>query len=197
MALAAPRGVRTVPLPFISRSSYDGSLYNLSGVCRLLPIEFMQRTLQLAEKGSGYTSPNPNVGAVLVKDGRVIGEGYHSRHGEGHAEVVAIQNSPEAVRGADLYCNLEPCCHDIPSKRTPPCTQRIIQEGIGRIYISTIDPNPHVNGNGVARLQEAGIPVTAGLLAGEARRLNEVYFRFIQSRLPFVHLKMRRPLDQR
>lgn len=158
---------------------------------------FMKRALQLAEKGRGYTSPNPMVGAVLVRDGRVIGEGYHQKYGQKHAEVLAIESATESVEGATLYCNLEPCCHNIPEKNTPPCTQRIISEKIGKVVIATIDPNPHVNGNGVAELRQAGIEVQSGVLSEPAKYLNEIYFKFIQTRRPFVHLKIAQSLDGR
>ncbi len=162
-----------------------------------LPEHYLARALQLAERGRGCTSPNPMVGAVLVKDGRLIGEGYHARCGERHAEVAAIENATESAKGAVLYCTLEPCCHTGPSKRTPPCTERIIQEGIRKVVLCTLDPNPLVSGRGVERLQQAGIPVITGYLADEAAILNEVYFTFIRSRHPFVHLKIAQSLDGR
>jgi diaminohydroxyphosphoribosylaminopyrimidine deaminase/5-amino-6-(5-phosphoribosylamino)uracil reductase len=157
----------------------------------------MKRVFDLAKNGLGYTSPNPLVGAVIVKDGRVIGEGFHPRYGEKHAEIIAIEHAVEPVSGATLYCNLEPCCHNTPAKKTPPCTRRLIDEHIGRVYISTLDPNPHVCGKGIAALQEAGIGVKSGLLAEEAIKLNETYFKYIQTGLPFVHLKMALSLDGR
>ena len=158
---------------------------------------FMQRALELARMGQGYTSPNPMVGAVLVKDGRIIGEGYHERYGHKHAEVRAIENASEPVAGATLYCNLEPCCHTIPGKKTPPCTHRIIQERIHKVVISTIDPNPYVSGNGIRALKAAGIAVETDLLAQEATLLNEAYFKFIQTGMPFIHLKIAQSLDGR
>jgi len=160
-------------------------------------IDYIKRALQLADKGRGYTSPNPMVGAVLVKDGRIIGEGYHAKYGQKHAEVTAIENATEPIEGATLYCNLEPCCHDIPGKNTPPCTQRIIKEKIKRVVISTVDPNPYVNGKGIQELQEAGIRVEKGIAAPEAIKFNEIYFKFIQTRHPFVRLKIAQSLDGR
>ena len=158
---------------------------------------FMNHALHLAIKGEGYTSPNPMVGAVIVKDGRIIGEGYHPRPGQLHAEIMAIEKAEASVAGATLFCTLEPCCHDTPEKRTPPCTRRIIEAGIARVVISTLDPNPHVSGNGVNMLRDAGIQVNVGNLAPEAIELNEAYFKFIQTGLPFVHLKMAVSLDGR
>ncbi len=158
---------------------------------------FMKRALELARKGSGRTSPNPLVGAVLVKDGEIIGEGYHQYFGGKHAEVNAIENAGESVEGATLYCNLEPCCHTIPRKKTPPCTLRIIREKIARVVIANRDPNPYVNGNGVQMLQNHGIEVTEGVLVKEAALLNEKYFKFIRTGQPFVHLKIAQSLDGR
>lgn len=159
--------------------------------------KYMQDALQLAAIPGGLTAPNPMVGAVLVKDGRVIGKGYHPKCGEKHAEVIAIETAGEPIAGATLYCNLEPCCHNTPTKKTPPCTERIIREKIKRVVISTIDPNPLVNGKGVEILQKAGTEVITEILAKEAAFLNEVYFKFIQTQLPFIHLKIAQTLDGR
>ncbi len=158
---------------------------------------YMKRALQLAQEGAGYTSPNPMVGAVIVKEGRIIGEGYHPRFGDKHAEVMAIENATESVEGATLYCNLEPCCNTIVGKKTPACSLRLIQENIRRVVIATLDPNPFMQGHGVQRLRQAGIEVTIGVLAEEATRLNESYFKFIQTGEPFVHLKIAQTLDGR
>ncbi|MDE2485666.1 MAG: bifunctional diaminohydroxyphosphoribosylaminopyrimidine deaminase/5-amino-6-(5-phosphoribosylamino)uracil reductase RibD, partial [candidate division NC10 bacterium] len=119
-------------------------------------VRFMQRALALAAKGRGRTSPNPMVGAVVVQHDRIIGEGYHARAGEPHAEVMALQSAVGVTNGADLYATLEPCCHH---GRTPPCTDRIIQAGIRRVVIPTLDPNPLVSGRGVQMLRDAGIVV--------------------------------------
>ena len=159
--------------------------------------QYMNRTLELASNGIGYTSPNPMVGAVIVKGGRIIGEGFHKKCGKNHAEIDAIENATEPVAGAALYCNLEPCSHDYPSKRTPPCTRQLISEKIKKVYISTIDPNPHVNGNGIAALRDAGIEVTVGRLAEKAIKFNEAYFKYVQTGLPFVNLKIAMSLDGR
>ncbi len=153
---------------------------------------FMRRALALAEKGRGRTSPNPMVGAVTVRDGHIIGEGHHAQAGGPHAEVVALEQIAGTARGADLYVTLEPCCH---YGRTPPCTDRIVQAGIRRVVIPTLDPNPLVSGRGMQHLREAGIIVESGLLAEEATRLNEVFERFIRSHIPFVTLKAAVSLD--
>lgn len=159
--------------------------------------DFMQRALELAIMGRGYTSPNPMVGAVLVKQGRIIGQGFHERYGDKHAEIRAIENAVEPVEGATLYCNLEPCCHTIPGKKTPPCTHRLIQERIRKVVVSTIDPNPHVSGSGLRALKAAGIEIQSGIFAREATLLNEAYFKFIQTGEPFIHLKIAQSLDGR
>ncbi len=158
-------------------------------------LRFMSRALQLAWRGLGYTAPNPAVGALLVKDGRVIGEGYHHRAGEAHAEVAAIESATESVRGATLYCTLEPCCHEGPAKRTPPCTRRIIAEGIARVVVASLDPNPEVDGRGLQALRNAGVAVSLGPLTGEASRLNEAFAAAVRLKRPFVHLKAAQTLD--
>ncbi len=159
--------------------------------------KYMEQALHIARKAHGYTSPNPLVGALLVKKGRIIGEGYHQKYGEKHAEVQAIESAIEPVEGATLYCNLEPCCHSFPLKRNPPCTHRIIKEKIRRMVISTQDPNPHVCGNGISTLQQSGVEVKTGILANSALWLNEVYFKFIQQMQPFIHLKIAQSVDGR
>ena len=165
-----------------------------------MDIGYMKRALELAGKGVGKTSPNPLVGAVIVKDGRIIGEGWHERYGRAHAEVNAVRNaeenmaagSAEGIEGADVYVNLEPCCH---YGKTPPCTELLIEKRIKRVVIGTLDPNPLVAGKGAQRLRDAGIEVTAGVLEQESRKLNEVFFHFIQKRRPFVVLKAAMSLD--
>ncbi|MDH7576497.1 MAG: bifunctional diaminohydroxyphosphoribosylaminopyrimidine deaminase/5-amino-6-(5-phosphoribosylamino)uracil reductase RibD [Bacillota bacterium] len=152
----------------------------------------MERALELAALARGKTSPNPLVGAVVVKDGVVVGEGYHRKAGTPHAEVLALQQAGEKARNATLYVSLEPCCH---YGRTPPCTDVIIRSGIKQIYVATLDPNPLVAGKGIRTLQEAGIDVRVGLLEAEARRLNEAFFKYILSRQPFVTLKVAMSLD--
>ena len=153
---------------------------------------FMRHALVLAAKGRGRTSPNPMVGAVVVRGGSIVSEGYHARAGEPHAEVVALQNAAGAASGADLFVTLEPCCHH---GLTPPCTDRIIQAGIRRVVIPTLDPNPLVSGGGVQTLRAAGIIVERGLLSEEAASLNEAFTKFITCRTPFVVLKAAVSLD--
>ena len=153
---------------------------------------FMRRALELAEKGVGYTRPNPLVGAVVVKGGEVIAAGYHARYGGPHAEVMALERAGEAARGADLYVNLEPCVHH---GKTPPCVDRIIAAGIRRVFIATRDPNPLVDGKGVKKLRTAGIEVVEGVLREEAERLNEIFFFWIKTKRPFVALKLAMSLD--
>jgi diaminohydroxyphosphoribosylaminopyrimidine deaminase/5-amino-6-(5-phosphoribosylamino)uracil reductase len=148
---------------------------------------FMRRALKLAERG--YTSPNPMVGAVLVKDGKILGEGYHKRAGMPHAEIEAINDAKRKgneVRRSTLHVTLEPCCH---YGRTPPCTDTIIREGIERVVVGIRDPNPKVNGKGIGILKDAGIEVIEKDYV-ECRRINEIYFKYTEEKMPFVLLKM-------
>ena len=154
---------------------------------------FMNMCLDLAQRAWGNVSPNPYVGAVIVKDGEIISTGYHKGPGLAHAELDAINNSKESLKGATLYCNLEPCCHT--NKRTPPCAQRIVKEGFKRVVICNLDPNPHVAGKGVQILRDAGIEVETGILEAKGIILNEVFFKHIQKQTPFVHLKWAQTLD--
>ncbi len=153
---------------------------------------FMQRALRLAARARGRTSPNPMVGAVLVKDGRIVGEGFHARAGEPHAEIVALRQAGEAARGATLYVTLEPCCH---YGRTPPCTQALIAAGVAEVHMAMLDPNPRVAGRGRAELEAAGIRTFVGELEAEARALNEVFVHWITTRRPFVIAKFAMSLD--
>ena len=155
-------------------------------------ITFMQRALALARQANGRTSPNPLVGAVIVKDGKVIGEGYHQKAGTAHAEVHALNAAGENAKGATLYANLEPCCH---WGRTPPCTAAVIQAGIANVYIAEVDPNPSVAGKGIRQLENAGIRVQTGICTQEAAELNEVHRKYIQTGTPFVILKTAMSLD--
>ena len=155
-------------------------------------IAFMQRALGLARRAKGRTSPNPLVGAVIVKDGKVIGEGYHQKAGSPHAEVHALNAAGEGAKGATLYTTLEPCCH---WGRTPPCTEALIRAGIAQVYVAEVDPNPSVAGKGVRLLQNAGINVHVGVLRQEASDLNEVHRKYIQTGRPFVILKTAMSLD--
>lgn len=155
--------------------------------------ELIRKTFTLARHGLGKTFPNPLVGAVIVKNGRIIGEGYHRRHGGDHAEVDSIKNCKESVEGATIYVNLEPCCHT--NKLTPPCAQRLIQEKFAKVVICNLDPNPAVNGKGVELLRQHGIQVEHGILSEEGERLNEVFFFAQRNKKPFVHLKLATTLD--
>ncbi len=155
-------------------------------------IRYMQRALTLAEGGVGFVSPNPLVGCVIVKEGRIIGEGYHECYGGPHAEVFALRSAGDEARGGTLYTTLEPCCH---TGKTPPCTEAVLQAGVARVAIAVADPNPKVAGGGLTRLQAAGVEVTLGICEAEARRQNEAFFHFIKSRRPFVTLKCAMTLD--
>ena len=154
-------------------------------------IKFMREALRLAKRGRGKTSPNPLVGAVVVRNNRIIGRGYHRGPGKPHAEVIAIDSSAKP-KGSILYVNLEPCVH---YGRTPPCVDKIIEAGLKKVILSVIDPNPYVSGKGIEKLRGAGISVEYGLLEKEAKRLNEFYFKYITTKLPFVILKIALTLD--
>ncbi len=153
---------------------------------------FMHLALELARLRKGLTHPNPTVGAVVVKEGRVVGQGYHERAGMPHAEVVALQQAGELARGADLYVTLEPCTH---YGRTPPCTDAIIRAGVKRVVIATLDPNPVVSGKGVEKLRSSGIEVRVGVLEEEAKRLNEDFFTYITQKRPYITLKLAQSID--
>lgn len=155
---------------------------------------FMRVALREAAKGLGRTSPNPAVGAVLVKDGRVMARGHHARAGGPHAEVVAIGAAGAAARGADLFTTLEPCDH---YGKTPPCSIAILEAGIRRVFVGSSDPNPLVNGKGVARLRAAGVEVFTGVLRQDCDALNAHWFRFMRDRRPYVTLKAAVTLDGR
>jgi diaminohydroxyphosphoribosylaminopyrimidine deaminase/5-amino-6-(5-phosphoribosylamino)uracil reductase len=164
------------------------------------PIRFLRRALELAWKGRGKVSPNPMVGAVLVKDGKIIGEGFHRTYGGKHAEAWAIEDAKRkgfSVEGADLYCTLEPCCFTGPEKHQPPCTDLLIRNRIKRVFLCTLDPHPRVRGKGVRILQEAGIEVQVGILASQALSLNEGFFTYQILGRPFVHLKIAQSIDGR
>ncbi len=161
----------------------------------MIPLDgkYMRMALLLAEKARGRTSPNPMVGAVVVKGGKVISRGYHRRAGEPHAEAIALKRAGVAARGATLYVTLEPCSHT--KKRTPPCSPLVIQSGIKRVVIAMIDPNPRVSGGGVKALRSAGIEVVKGVLESEAKRLNEAFIKHVTTGIPFVTLKIAQTLD--
>ncbi|ATB32490.1 bifunctional diaminohydroxyphosphoribosylaminopyrimidine deaminase/5-amino-6-(5-phosphoribosylamino)uracil reductase RibD [Melittangium boletus] len=153
---------------------------------------FMRLALEEAAKGLGRTSPNPAVGVVLVKSGRIIARGYHRRAGTAHAEVVALESAGSKARGADLYTTLEPCDH---YGRTPPCSQAILDAGVRRVISASSDPNPKVNGKGISRLRRAGVEVLTGVLVEEADRLNRPFFKAMTTGLPYVSLKAAVTLD--
>jgi diaminohydroxyphosphoribosylaminopyrimidine deaminase/5-amino-6-(5-phosphoribosylamino)uracil reductase len=155
--------------------------------------QYIKQTFRLALRAQGKTSPNPMVGAVLIKNGRILSEDFHRRAGTPHAEALAIAKAGDSVRGATLYVNLEPCCHT--EKRTPPCTKEIIRAGIKKVIIAMNDPNPKVSGMGIAELEGAGIEVRSGILEDQARKLNESYIKYITTRRPFVVLKIAMTLD--
>ena len=162
---------------------------------------YMKKALSLASKGKGKTSPNPMVGAVLVRDGEIIGKGYHRKHGSLHAEIEAINNVYRNHPDTDLsdnvilYATLEPCCHRGNGKINPPCCERIIDEKIGKVVIASVDPNPAVSGKGIKMLEDAGTAVISGILSDEEKRLNRVYHHCAETSSPFIHLKMAQTLD--
>lgn len=154
--------------------------------------DYMRRAVDLAKKGAGWTNPNPMVGAVIVKNGKIIGEGYHRKYGELHAERNAFASLTEPAKGADMYVTLEPCCH---YGRTPPCTEAILEHGIAHVYIGSRDPNPLVAGKGAQLLQEHGVMVTQDFLKEECDALNPVFFHYITTGLPYVVMKYAMTLD--
>ena len=154
--------------------------------------DYMRLALELAQQGRGWTSPNPMVGAVIVKDGRVIAQGYHARCGDLHAERAALANCTEDPRGSTMYVTLEPCCHH---GRQPPCTDAILEAGIARVVVGSGDPNPQVAGKGLNILRDAGVHVTEGVCTEECRALNDVFFHYIQTGRPYVVLKYAMTLD--
>jgi len=155
--------------------------------------KYMRMALRLAEKAKGHTSPNPMVGAVIVKNGRIIGRGYHRKAGEPHAEAIALTNAGRSAYGATLYVTLEPCSHT--NKRTPPCTPLVIQSKLKRVVIAMMDPNPHVSGGGIRTIRRSGIELVTGVLEAEARKLNEAFIKHVTTKKPFVTLKIAQTLD--
>lgn len=153
---------------------------------------FMKRALSLAEKGMGFTSSNPLVGAVIVKNGKIIAEGYHESYGGNHAEINALNNAIEDVYGTTMYVNLEPCSH---FGKTPPCVNRIVKSGIKKVVVAMKDPNPEVSGNGIKILKENGIEVEVGILKKEAEKLNEIFIKYIITKRPFIIMKAGMSLD--
>src|SRR5437764_3992834 len=138
--------------------------------------QWMRRALELAERGRGYVEPNPLVGAVVVRDGRAVGEGWHQRYGQAHAEVNALAAAGEAAAGATLYVTLEPCCHH---GKTPPCTDAVLRAGVRRVVTAMSDPFPQVSGRGAETLRAAGLAVEIGVCESAARRLNAPYLRLL------------------
>lgn len=153
---------------------------------------YMQRAIELAEKGLGFTNPNPMVGAVVVKNGRVIGEGWHERYGEWHAERNALNHCVENPAGATMYVTLEPCCH---YGKTPPCTEAIIESGITRVVVGMQDPNPLVEGKGLERLRTTGIDVVTGIEEERVREQNRVFLNYIAGKKPWIVMKTAMTLD--
>lgn len=156
--------------------------------------DYMSEALDLAAKGRGFTSPNPMVGAVVVKDGIVVGRGYHKAVGADHAEVDALDDAGVSAKGASLYVTLEPCNH---TGRTPPCTEKILFSRVARVVIAMADPNPTVEGNGAAYLRQHDVEITMGVCEDRAARLNESYIKYVQTNRPFVIMKCAATLDGR
>lgn len=157
--------------------------------------KYMRRAMELAEGGRGYANPNPLVGAVIVKDGEIIGEGFHETCGEAHAEINAFRDAEKKgndVKGADMYVTLEPCSHH---GKTPPCAEAIIEKGIGRVFVGIEDPNPLVGGNGIKMLKDAGIEVESGFLEEELKKQNEIFLHYITEKKPFCVMKTAMSLD--
>lgn len=159
-----------------------------------LDVHYMARALEMARKGLYSTHPNPRVGCVIVREGRIVGEGWHARAGEPHAEVHALRQAGELARGATAYVTLEPCSHQ---GRTPPCADALIEAGLTRVVAAMQDPNPEVSGRGLLRLMNAGIGVQCGVLESEARALNKGFLKRMETGLPYVRVKMAMSLDGR
>lgn len=154
--------------------------------------KYMERALELARLGEGGVNPNPLVGAVVVKDDKIIGEGYHKKYGGPHAEVFALEEAGEAAKGADIYVTLEPCSH---YGKTPPCAKKIIEMGLKRCIIASFDPNPLVSGRGIKMMKDAGIEVITGVMEKEANELNRVFMKYISTKIPYLFLKCGITLD--
>jgi diaminohydroxyphosphoribosylaminopyrimidine deaminase/5-amino-6-(5-phosphoribosylamino)uracil reductase len=170
----------------------DATSPEIFTIAMLSAEQYMRQALDLARLAEGRTRPNPAVGAVVVADGHVVGEGYHPEAGQPHAEIFALRAAGEAARGADMYVTLEPCSHH---GRTGPCTEAILAAGLRRVFIGTQDPNPLVAGRGIARLRGAGVEVACGILEGECRRLIAPFAKHITTGLPYVTLKSAVTLD--
>jgi len=158
----------------------------------LIQEELIRETLRLAKKGLGKVSPNPMVGAVIVKNGEIISKGYHRFFGGDHAEIDAIKRATKDVKRSALYVNLEPCFH---FGKTPPCVKAVVKTGIKKVVIGDIDPNPRVKGKGINYLKENGVDVTYGILVDECRKLNEVYYKYMITKMPYIGLKIAQTVD--
>ena len=155
---------------------------------------FMNKAIKLAKKGEGFVNPNPLVGAVIIKNKKIIGEGYHEHWGGNHAEINAIKDAVESTENSTMYVTLEPCSH---FGKTSPCVEAIIKSKIRKVVIGLIDPNPLVSGKGIKTLEDKGIEVVTGILENECRELNEVFLKYIETKLPFVTLKYAMTLDSK
>ena len=180
-----------------NESPENSGLFSLLEIKEASPLtqekeQYMRLALALAQKGEGHVAPNPLVGCVIVKDGRIIAEGWHERFGGPHAEKNALAHCTEDPAGAALFVTMEPCCH---YGKTPPCTQAIIASGIRKVFVGCVDPNPNVAGKGIAALRQARILVEEGVLEEPCRRINERFFHFITTKKPFVALKYAMTLD--
>lgn len=156
-------------------------------------IQYIKLCFELAQKGAGKVSPNPLVGAVIVKDNKIISKGWHDHFGAPHAEAMAIEEAKENFKGATMYCNLEPCCHT--HKKTPPCLPLIINSGITRIVLSNSDPNPQVAGESIKQMRMAGIEVVENILEQDGRELNRFFFKHIVEQKPWVSVKIAQTMD--
>ena len=175
-----------------TKSSYETFTEREMGIWMKEHEYYMKRAIDLALTAKGYTSPNPMVGCIVVKDGVVVAEGCHEKYGEYHAERNALLKCKEDVHGAELYVTLEPCCHH---GKTPPCTDIIIEKGIKKVYVGSLDSNPLVAGKGVKILQEAGIEVEIGILEAECLAMNEIFYHYIEHQTPLVAMKYAMTLD--
>lgn len=175
-------------MPFYNSSLSPRGIFGVIFVME----KYMLRAIELAKKGAGFVNPNPLVGAVIVKNGKIIGDGYHERYGGLHAERNALKNCKEDANGAQMYVTLEPCCH---YGKNPPCTKAVIEAGIKRVYVGSYDPNPLVAGKGIAQLRDAGIEVVEGFLREKCDKLNDIFFHFITTKRPYVILKSAITLD--
>jgi diaminohydroxyphosphoribosylaminopyrimidine deaminase/5-amino-6-(5-phosphoribosylamino)uracil reductase len=156
--------------------------------------DYMELALRLANRAAGHVSPDPMVGAVIVNNGEIVGQGYYEEYGKPHAEAIAIREAGEKCRGATIYTNLEPCCHH---GKNPPCSDAIVKSGIKRVVSAIRDPNPKVNGGGFEQLEAAGVEVEGGLMMDEAIELNEVFLKYITTCMPFVLLSIAQTIDSK